>query len=432
MKGFLTILLLVTGLAVYGDGMTTVQVNGNSYSNISKAYLLSNGKVIILFPGGGTSVDPDKVPEDFLKSWGIDAAGAKAAVAATAENDLERAIQAGRFRNVDGIVYDTRKSESGWTYFPRAKVIQILDNAAIVDSTPEADDYMAIYVRNISPAIGDTDYISFSGKLYGSYSYVNKMGDDRTIRAYDLGTACMRSDIPESVLSGKKSYDFAVVEGIPEKDVVATLPDSDNLQASGSGFFVSADGYLVTNNHVVKGARRVKVEMGTNIYPASVVSVNTDDDLALLKVDGHFTPLHISKEDVQLGDSVFTIGFPDIDLQGTQPKYTDGKISSLSGLKDDPNEYQISVPVQPGNSGGPLADTAGNVRGVVVARLNDFAALRSMGSLPQNVNYAVKGKLLREFLAQFPDLSLSNNDSTALGSASVAAVQQSVAIVLVY
>jgi len=210
------------------------------------------------------------------------------------------------------------------------------------------------------------------------------------------------------------------------------LPDSDNLSVSGSGFFISADGYLITNNHVVRNARRVKVKTGAGVFLATVVRADKDIDLALLKVEGQFKPLGISTNDARLGDAVFTIGFPDIDLQGTQPKYTDGKISSLAGLMDDPNRYQISVQVQPGNSGGPLVDSTGNVQGVIVSRLDDFAALKSMGSLPQNVNYAIKGKILRDFVRQSPDIKIATTPLTAGPGSVVAIVQQSVAIVLVY
>jgi S1-C subfamily serine protease len=279
--------------------------------------------------------------------------------------------------------------------------------------------------------VSDTDYITFSARQAGVLSYVNKNGDDRTIRSYDLGRVCDWSDIPELVLSGKKSFDSLAGGNEPQTDVVATLPESDDLRASGSGFFVSADGYLVTNNHVVRNARRVKVKTGAGVFPAEVARVDETNDLALLKISGQFKPLRISTNDVQLGDPVFTIGFPAIDLQGTQPKYTDGKISSLSGIKDDPKEYQISVQVQPGNSGGPLVDMAGNVKGVIVARLDDFAALAAMGSLPQNVNYAVKGQWLRDFLSQFPDIKLRPDESIT-GKSTVADVQQSVALVLVY
>ena len=99
---------------------------------------------------------------------------------------------------------------------------------------------------------------------------------------------------------------------------------------------------------------------------------------------------------------------------------------------DDPAEYQISVPVQPGNSGGPLVDLHGNVQGVIVARLDDSAALLAAGSLPQNVNYAVKGRLLRNFLSPLTQIKLAANKPVDAGSSAVEAVQKSVAIVLVY
>ena len=127
----------------------------------------------------------------------------------------------------------------------------------------------------------------------------------------------------------------------------------------GSGVIVSASGYLLTNNHVVKGASHLKVKHKDEYFDATVVQVNEIDDVALLKVSGGpFKPLSLSRKPVaSLGEEVFTIGFPNIDVQGLEPKYTDGKISSLAGLTDDPREYQISVPVQPGNSGGPLLNS---------------------------------------------------------------------------
>jgi S1-C subfamily serine protease len=108
---------------------------------------------------------------------------------------------------------------------------------------------------------------------------------------------------------------------------------------------------------------------------------------------------------VKLGDSVFTIGFPNTDLQGVAPKLTKGEISSLAGIRDNPRYFQISVPVQPGNSGGALVDERGNVVGIVASRLNDVATYEASGALPQNVNYAVKGGLVYNFLSRVPELS---------------------------
>jgi len=93
-----------------------------------------------------------------------------------------------------------------------------------------------------------------------------------------------------------------------------------------------------------------------------------------------------------------------VDLTGMAPKYTDGKISSLAGLHDSPDRFQVSVPIQPGNSGGPLVDMAGDVVGVVVASLSDLVGPSVSGALPQNVNYAVTGSRLAALARVVPEL----------------------------
>jgi S1-C subfamily serine protease len=102
---------------------------------------------------------------------------------------------------------------------------------------------------------------------------------------------------------------------------------------------------------------------------------------------------------------VATVGFPDIGLQGFAPKLAKGEIASLSGVADDPRYFQISVPVQPGNSGGALVDAHGNVVGIVAAKLDASAALAATGALPENVYYAVKSSLLLSFLESVPDMA---------------------------
>jgi S1-C subfamily serine protease len=140
------------------------------------------------------------------------------------------------------------------------------------------------------------------------------------------------------------------------------------------------------------------------------------------------------KESADLGDEVFTIGFPNIEMQGIQPKYTDGKISSLAGMQDDPTEYQISVPVQPGNSGGPLCDVNGDVVGIVVARLNDMAVMRISGVVPQNVNYAVKSKFARQLVEKIEgvDPLLKAADALPKPAKPVQAVENAIAMILNY
>jgi S1-C subfamily serine protease len=108
---------------------------------------------------------------------------------------------------------------------------------------------------------------------------------------------------------------------------------------------------------------------------------------------------------MKLGGTVATVGFPDIGLQGFAPKFARGEIASLSGVADDARYFQISVPVQPGNSGGALVDEHGNVVGVVSAKLNASVALAASGALPENVNYAVKSSFLLSFLESLPEVS---------------------------
>lgn len=218
-----------------------------------------------------------------------------------------------------------------------------------------------------------------------------------------------------------------------ETDERTPAPRSGQGQiAVGTGFFVTGDGYLVTCEHVVRGATAIRVKTAGRTLSAMLVRQNRVIDLALLKVEGGFQPLPIaSKPPVTLGDSVFTVGFPNPDLQGERPKLTRGEISGLSGIRDHPRYFQISVPVQPGNSGGALVDEYGNVVGVVTARLDDVATYELSGALPQNVNYALKSDILRTFLGGVPEVASKFKAPHAIKDRSAASVAAERAAVLV-
>jgi len=175
--------------------------------------------------------------------------------------------------------------------------------------------------------------------------------------------------------------------------------------SSGTGVIVSSDGLVVTAAHVVDGSSRIEVVTSTGKRPATVVETDPKNDLAILRVGGagyQAAPL-IPSRDIKLGQSVFTIGFPNTDIQGASPKFTKGEISSISGIRDEPTQWQISVPVQNGNSGSPLFDESGNVVGIVVSKLNAFETAKQTGDLIQNVNYAVKNAYLVPMLEKVPD-----------------------------
>ncbi|MCX6900407.1 MAG: tetratricopeptide repeat-containing serine protease family protein [Verrucomicrobia bacterium] len=183
--------------------------------------------------------------------------------------------------------------------------------------------------------------------------------------------------------------------------IAQTRPES-----SGTGFFITEDGYLITNEHVAGNGAQVRLVTAAGLLSAKVVKVDPANDLALLKAEGRFVALPVvASRSARLGAMVASVGFPNIGLQGFAPKLAKGEIASLSGARDDARYFQISVPVQPGNSGGALVDERGNVVGVVSAKLNARVALATSGSLPENVNYAVKSSFLLGFLESVPEVA---------------------------
>jgi len=441
MRFWAGILVLLFAVSVSSaEKMRTVTVDGATYIELQDVHIVSGGRVVLLYASGGTTVAADKLSKKFLESWGIGAqqiAASKEAAEKAAEQTFEQAVHAGYFREVGGVVYDLRRAQTGWTKFNDAKVLQVIEGGALVDPTPapyEASTPSAIFVRNLPRTLVDNDKAVFVAKLTGDFSYINKFGFQRTIRSYDAGRVCQINEIPESIVRDGKPFAALAYPGHPKAGDPFGPPTAgeDDVRAIGSGFFVTADGYFLTNFHVVREAHHVKIKYKSRVLPAIVVTSDRVNDLAVLKVEGtSFSALSIShKDSADLGDSVFTIGFPNITMQGSEPKYTDGKISGLDGMQDDPTQYQISVPVQPGNSGGPLCNANGEVVGIVVARLNDFAALRESGAVPQNVNYAVKARYVLHLLGKVTGVPSTTPALTA--SKPVRAVEDSVAMVMIY
>lgn len=135
---------------------------------------------------------------------------------------------------------------------------------------------------------------------------------------------------------------------------------------------------------------------------------------------------------MNLGATVGTVGFPDPLLQGFAPKEAKGEIASLTGIQDDPRWFQISTPVQPGNSGSALVDARGNVVGVVWAKLDLAAAVVYSGTLPENVNYAIKSSFLLSFLESVPGISakLKETNNSARNWEDVVKSAQDAAVML--
>jgi len=201
--------------------------------------------------------------------------------------------------------------------------------------------------------------------------------------------------------------------------------------STGTGFLVAADRVL-TNHHVVDGCERIILRSADGRWLGAVPPARVDEklDLALLAVPGLPGPALAfrSNPPVRRGEGVVVYGYP---LAGILPDavLTRGEINGLSGLADNRSQFQISAPVQPGNSGGPMLDMQGNLVGVVVSKLNAQKIAQATGDIPQNINFAVKGEAALSFV-QRAGLTPRLADSTGpeRGAADVGEVAQRSAV----
>jgi hypothetical protein len=171
-------------------------------------------------------------------------------------------------------------------------------------------------------------------------------------------------------------------------------------RASGSGFVVGAAGDLLTNQHVVDSCARLTTRNGGARHPARLVRSDPRNDLALLRMEAP-APAHARFREgrgIQAGDSVVVLGYPLSGLLASEANVTTGAVSALSGPGDDSRLIQISAPVQPGSSGGPILDRAGNVVGIVVSKLDALKVAAAIGDIPQNVNFGIHAAIARTFL----------------------------------
>jgi S1-C subfamily serine protease len=168
---------------------------------------------------------------------------------------------------------------------------------------------------------------------------------------------------------------------------------------SGSGFAVD-ESHILTNAHVVEGARKIDAASDRFTAPAEVVLADPRNDIALLRVE---RPLPAAARfrsaiDIHLGEDVLVLGFPLQGLLGSGPTATGGNVSALCGIGNDTSVLQFSAPIASGNSGGPILDQSGLVVGLVHASLN-LDRIREGGSSAENINFGVKGAVVRSFLA---------------------------------
>ena len=284
--------------------------------------------------------------------------------------------------------------------------------------TSNGDKYVATWkdwrrmgLATVSYANGDTfSGIYIDDKRYGQGTYIWKDGS-KYVGQWADGVPIeddRHTSANGTVLRNVKYTDVATYLGngsmvtadvlTYEAPTVSDKKQKNNPEAaegsSGTAFRIAA-GQFVTNHHVVENCKTMVVG---GKQGGSVLEIDPKNDLALISVpndSGETASIRTTR--TVLNEAVTAAGFP---LQGAFSgiAITNGTVSRLSGLQGDTGQIQISAPVQPGNSGGPLIDSAGNVIGVVSGKLNALKVADAIGDIPQNINFAIGGNILRAFL----------------------------------
>ncbi len=214
----------------------------------------------------------------------------------------------------------------------------------------------------------------------------------------------------ETVVSNEKTG-YLKMYPTSSNNTISSSPDNSAAEWSGSGFALK-NGYIATNYHVVENSssiwvRGIKGDFSQK-YKAEIVASDKFNDLSIIKItDSKFTgfgsiPYSISTTMAEVGEDIFVLGYPLTSTMGDEIKLTTGVISSRTGFQGDVSLYQISAPIQPGNSGGPLFDSKGNVIGIVSAK--------HAGA--ENVGYAIKASYLRNLMESGLSINILPSSNT--------------------
>ena len=193
---------------------------------------------------------------------------------------------------------------------------------------------------------------------------------------------------------------------------------------SGSGIFVNSDGMVLTNAHVINGCKTIMVK-AYNATPTSGLldSVDPKNDLALIRtrsdygVPAMFRP---QNRPARLGENIGVIGYPLLGMLSNEPKATFGQVNSVAGMNNDYTLLQISAPIQPGNSGGPVYDQNGQVLGIVVSTASPALAAK-IGVVPQNINFAIRSEIAQIFMTAHGVEFRTSGFSSRMDTADIAA-----------
>ncbi|MCC7260566.1 MAG: trypsin-like peptidase domain-containing protein [Alphaproteobacteria bacterium] len=185
------------------------------------------------------------------------------------------------------------------------------------------------------------------------------------------------------------------------KEKPQAAPAGYHVVSSGTGFFVSNRGYVITNNHVIEGCSTAMIRGAVNPVDAQVVAVDKENDLALLKTTvqpQRTATMRISDKSVRVGDPVMVMGYPQEHGISGVYKVMEASVVGMQGPLNEPTWIQFTSSAQQGNSGGPLLDTSGNVIGVIVGKTKLFRKVDGKQEAVKESDVAISLPVLKKFL----------------------------------
>ena len=233
---------------------------------------------------------------------------------------------------------------------------------------------------------------------------IKKNGKKWNVRIVKLfGLKIKKSD--KRYAKKDKPENKAPTEKIKPKD---NIPNHKVLPAaSGTGFFVSNDGFIITNHHVIEGCKYVELNYNAKTYKTKTIAIDKINDLAVLKAKINSPKFYsVSKEDAALLDDIIIAGFPLGKKVSSAIKTSKGSITALAGFGDNYSEFQTDAALNQGNSGGPILNNYGNVIGVAVAAYGKEQGVESF-------NFGIKSSTLRTFVSS-NRIKLNNPNSKVL------------------